>query len=754
MAAFDFVQTSLSAGELSPRLRGRIDFEKFYDGMERLENFIVLPQGGATRRPGTRFVGEVKFRDKFTRLIPFAFSTTQTYMLEFGESYIRVYRDEAQLSFSDGIDAVDQGDDTFTVNGADYTDSLVANTIIAVDGSTGNDGIYHVVSSALDGSDTVITVAEEIPDATADGNVLLPVEISTPYQEEDLPLIKFTQSADVLFLFHPDYSPRELQRLSDTNWQLVEFDFEDGPYLDENLTATTLALSGTSGSVTVTASAVTGINNDTGFQTTDIGRLIRWQDPATNWTWLEITAHTDTTHVTATIQGPNASAGTATDAWRLGAWSNTTGWPQVATFFKERLALGATDDEPQTGWLSNVDDLTNFAPSAADGTVSDANAITFTIADNQVNAIRWFSARPDGLVIGTSGSEVVLTTAVSVDPFGPGNLEVKRQSNRGSDAGALPEKIGHSILFIQRGGMVLRELLFDFNVDSYITRNLSLLSEHLLRRGGFDLAYQQNPESILWMAENNGELVGLTFERDQEVFGWHHHKMGGTFSGSFPVVESIATITEGNIDQLWQVTKRTIDGGTVRYIEFMEEPFDAVLDEVDDIFYVDSGLTGDSTGSPTDTWAGLDHLEGETVSVLADGSVHPDVVVTNGAITLQREAEIIQVGFGYTSGLDTLPIELITDTNTTRGKTKRVHQVHVLFDETLGGMIGPKGGPLDFVLTRGSGPMNSPPPIFSETKSVPISGRHTKDAQITIEQRQPLPMTILNIVMEMQFHGS
>jgi hypothetical protein len=129
-------------------------------------------------------------------------------------------------------------------------------------------------------------------------------------------------------------------------------------------------------------------------------------------------------------------------------------------------------------------------------------------------------------------------------------------------------------------------------------------------------------------------------------------------------------------------------------------------------------------------------------------------VVTNGAITLQREAEIIQAGFGYTSGLDTLPIELITDTNTTRGKTKRVHQVHVLFDETLGGLIGPKGGPLDRVLTRGSGPMNSPPPIFSETKSVPISGRHTKDAQITIEQRQPLPMTILNIVMEMQFHGS
>lgn len=679
MAVLDFIQTSLGAGELTPRLRGRLDFDRFFDGVALLQNFVVLPQGGAQRRSGTRFVAEVKDSTDFTRLIPFQFSTSQAYVIEFGDQYVRFFRDE--------------------------------------------------------------------------GVVGAPYELASPYSASDLPFLKWTQSADVLFLCHPDYQPEELQRLADTNWQFVDFDFQDGPYQDTNTTSTTLTLSGTSGSVTVTASGTTGINGGDGFQSTDVGRLIRWQDPASEWTWLEITAVADTTHCTATIRGQNASAGTATTTWRLGSWSDTTGWPHCATFFQDRLCFGATDSEPQTIWCSETGDFNSFSPSAVDGTVADDNAVNLPISNNQVNAIRWMAATSRGLSVGTSGSELVLQSNSTVDPFGPNTAEVVRQSNRGSSVGDLPALIGHSLVFIQRGSEVLRELLYDFNVDGFVTRDLTILSEHLSTQGIADISYQQNPDSIIWLREGFGELLGLTFEREQKVFAWHHHPLGGTFDGDIPVVESICSIGEEGDDQVWMIVKRDIDGSTVRYVEFLEELFEDA-DVVEDAFFVDSGLT--YSGASTTTITGLDHLEGETVAVLADGATHPDKVVSGGSITLERSATKVQVGLAYLSVIDTLPFEVVTDTNTTRGKTKRIHQVHVLFNNTLGGTVGERGADDQMIIpTRAGGdPMDSAPPLFSETKTVKIPASHTKDAQVTIEQSQPLPMTVLNIVNDSKFHGS
>lgn len=254
MAKVSAIQNNFNGGEISPLLYGRPDLDKYKTGLKTCKNFIPLIQGPVERRPGTVFVEEVKTSSLSTRLVRFEFSTTQAYIIEFGNLYCRFIKDNGQI---------------------------------------------------LSGGS--------------------PVELVTTYATADLFELKFTQSADVLYVTHPDYPPRKITRTSDTAWSITTITLEDGPFLNTNSTTTTLTLSGTSGSVTVTASAVTGINGDAGFASTDVGRQIRWKDPAGNWTYLTITAYTSTTVVTADIDGPNASARTATVNWRLGVWSVTTG---------------------------------------------------------------------------------------------------------------------------------------------------------------------------------------------------------------------------------------------------------------------------------------------------------------------------------------------------------------------------------------------------------------------------------------------
>ena len=357
-----------------------------------------------------------------------------------------------------------------------------------------------------------------------------PYEISSPYLSGQVFGVRYAQSADVLFSVYPLVRPYELRRLADTNWQWVAFDFEDGPYLDTNSTAVTLALSGTSGSVNVTASAITAINNGEGFKTTDIGRLIRWKDPAGNWTWLEITAWTSTTVVVATIRGPNASAGTATASWRLGAWSDTTGWPEVITFHQGRLWFAATngsyDAQPQTVWSSNSDDFTNFAPSAADGTVSDANSIVRTLSDSQVNGIRAMRSDDRGLLIWTTGGEWVGFSDGGLHT--PSDFRSKKQSRNGSTDLVQPVEAGDAYLYFQRAGKNLHELVFSFETDRFRSPDLSILSEHMFSSQVADMAFQRMPDRVLWVVLGDGSLLSLTYRRDEDVVAWAKHTIGGS----------------------------------------------------------------------------------------------------------------------------------------------------------------------------------------------------------------------------------
>lgn len=577
-----------------------------------------------------------------------------------------------------------------------------------------------------------------------------PIAVATPYTAADLAQLKWTQSADVLFLAHPDYRPKELRRTSATSFSLVNYNFQDGPYLDINITATTLALSGTSGSVTVTASSTTGINGGAGFQSTDVNRQIRWKDPANQWNWLTITAFTDTTHVTATLNG-TVSAGTATTSWRLGAWSDTTGWPSVCTFHQSRLWWARTATQPQTLWASRLTMIDAFAPSKADETVTDDHGIALTIDSNQVNAVAWLVSSHRGLLVGTNGEEWLIQSSDSTKGLTPSSTEILPQSSWGSYDLVGPVRVGTSTLYVQRGATVIRESAFNFDEDAFTADNITVLSEHLFRKGVKRLAFSQTPVQTVWAILTDGSLAGFTFDKEQKVIAWHHHTIGGVDAE----VLDIAVVKEATQDQLWMIVRRTINSTQHQYVEFLEEPFDEQLHAIDDAFFVDSGLS--YSGAATVTIAGLGHLEGETVTILADGSPQPSKVVASGQITLDRAAAEIHVGLDYSAEIRTMPLEAPQREGpfVTLGKTKRIHQVLLLFAETVGAKAGPYLGVLDPLLFRSpSVPMGAPVPPFSGIKSLSISASWEQSARVQIVSDQPLPCTVLSMAVESQIHGS
>jgi hypothetical protein len=658
--------TNFTGGELSPRLDGRNDLTKYASGCKTLENMIVYPHGSAARRPGTQFVAEVKDSTKKTRLIPFEFSTTQTYMLEFGNQYIRFYKD---------------------------------NGVILSGGS--------------------------------------PYEIVSPYLEAELFEIKYAQSADVMYICHPNHAVRKLSRTGHTAWTLTEVDFTNGPYLDSNITTTTFTISAhtVGAGRTLTASAITGINSNTGFQTTDVGRLVQFRDGHG-----KITARTSTTVVTIEILTDMGSSSSSTD-WSLGAFSNTTGHATCVTFFEQRLVFAGTKSQPQTLFFSKSGDYENMDENRG-GTVADDDAIIYTIASNQVNAIRFMTATRT-LIVGTAGGEFAVSGGGTDIAITPTNILIKKQSNHGA-ANLDAIAVGNVTLFLQRAKRKIRELAYNFDVDGYLAPDMTILAEHISESGITQMAYQQEPNQIIWCVRTDGQLIALTYQREQQVVAWHRHIFGGSFSTGDAVCESVAALpTDDNEYQIWVIIKRTIDGATKRYVEYLHT-FD--FDETDntDFNFLDSQLS--YSGSPVTSISGLSHLEGQTVAILADGATHPRKTVASGSISLDRSASKVKVGLPYTSLLQTMRLDAGSQDGTSQGKTKRIFDITLRIYESIGIEVGPDLNNMERIPFRSSATlMDQAIPVFTGDKEIEFRGNYETDGYVYVRQDQPLPLTILSL---------
>lgn len=669
------IQTNFTAGEFAPTLEGRVDLGKYGNACRRMVNMYPLLHGPAVRRAGTRFVAHAHDACSPSRLVPFEFSVTQAYVLEFADGVIRVFRDHGQVEASPGA----------------------------------------------------------------------PVEIASPYGAAELAGLRWAQSADVLYLTHPDHRPRTLTRASHTSWTLADFAFADGPWLAVNATATTITPSALSGSATLTASAAV-------FAAGDVGRLVRWKPGSSGgWGWGRITGFTSATQVSfAWVAAAGGTAGASTQ-WRLGAWSETTGWPAVATFFQDRLCFAGAPGTPQRIDMSRTGDYHVFAPTDADGTVVDDHAVAVTLNANDVNVVRWLADDEKGLIAGTVGGEWLIRPSSLGEAITPANIQASRSTNFGSAAIA-PVRIGKAILYVQRARRRLREHAFVFEDDGFRSPDVSLLATHLPPPGIVEMAFQQEPDSLVWLVRADGRLLGLTYAREQEVVGWHIHALGG-FSDAGrtepAAVESVACIPapDGGRDELWLAVRRHIDGATVRTIEVMAAPL-ADDEPAADAFYVDCGAS--YRGAPATAIAGLAHLEGETVAVLADGATHPPRVVTDGAIALERAASTVHVGLAYASVLETMNLEAGSATGTAQGKTKRLHRCAIRLHRSLGLAAGPAEGALDPVAPTQfrlpSTPMGTAPALFTGDADIAWPGGYETAGRVRIECRDPLPATVVAVM--------
>ena len=658
--------TNFTGGELSPRLDGRNDLAKYPTGCKTLENMIIYPHGSAARRSGTQYVAEVKDSTKETRLIPFEFSTTQTYILEFGDQYIRFYKDNGQI----------------LSGGSAY-------------------------------------------------------EISSPYLEAELFDIKFAQSADTMYICHPNHHPRKLTRSGHTNWTLVDDVIINGPFMDHNVETTTATPSHkvVGATTTVTFSSTTGINANQGFLSTDVGRLLHVKDGH-----LKITSVTSTTVVVGIVI-KDLGITTPTTDFALGSFSDTTGYPSCVTFFEQRLVFAATKAQPQAIFFSRSADYENFDDQYHQ-TVADDDAIVYTIASNQVNAIRFLTATRT-LIIGTAGGEFAVDGGGTGQAITPTNILINKQSNHGA-ANVDGIAVGNATLFLQRAKRKIRELAYNFDVDGYVAPDLTILAEHVTESGITQMAYQEEPNSIIWCVRTDGQLLGFTYQREQQVTAWHRHIFGGAFGSGNAVCESVEVLpTDSSEYQVWVIVKRTINGATKRYVEYLHN---LDFDETDDTSfnYLDSQLA--YNGSATTTISGLDHLEGQTVSVLADGATHPDKVVSSGGITLERLATKVKVGLGYTSLLQTMRIDAGANNGTSQSKTKRIYEITARLYESIGIEIGPDLANMERIPFRSSAnPMDSGVNVFTGDKDIEFRGNYETDGFIFVRQTQPLPLTVLSL---------
>lgn len=694
-------QTAFTGGEISERLFGRVDLPQYKNSLAKLENFILHPHGGATARPGTLYDWTVKDSAQTQRLLPFEYSSDISYVLEFGPGYIRFGRDGDLVTVSP--DAWDSG--TTYVHG-----EMV---------SAGGVNYYSIADANLNKAPaTEPTWWYPLAD-----NVL---EIPTPYAENELFDVHYTQNADVMWLFHPSHPPKRLERYGETLWLLVNEVFIDGPYLPLNSTTTTLKASAGTGSVTVTASSTTGINDGQGFLSTDVGRLMRITN--TSWKWGEITAVADSTHCKVTVVKGSFPT-SATTLWKLGKYSDTTGYPAVGALHEARLSLANESDID----LSETDVLPSFKVSDE---VVDSDACSFKTLANEVNAIRWLTTARGGLAVGTSGGEWLMNGGGQDKPITPTSILARRHTTvGGKNLQALP--VSNAVLFVAKDGKGLHEFAYLYDDDSYKSPDLTVLAEHLLRQHTIVDLDIQRTSAIVWCVRSDGTIMALTYKREDQVVGWHRHDVGGE-------VKSVTCVNGGDRDVPYFLVQREIDGNTVKYVEHLYDEFNSST--LDDAYYVDCGIRYD--GAAITTVTGLGHLEGEAVDVVADGIVVSSMVVSGGAIELNYAAGKISVGLHYISDLQTLPIEEPLNDGASIGRVKSLPRVAVRLSDSYGLKAGPDSDTLDEIIFNENVVFGEAPAPFSGEKSIFIDGAYNTDKRVYLRRDLPLPVTINALVVE------
>lgn len=578
----------------------------------------------------------------------------------------------------------------------------------------------------------------------------------TPYNAVDLAELDYAQTADVVYFAHIDYPPQKLVRAGHTNWTFGGVAFQSPITAPVGLTATPTQPN-TTGAFPINAQYVVSAVKADGTVSRASTAAAANNDLALrgNFNTVTWTAHADAAYylvyksenggssfgflanadTNSFVDGNGGIIPEYADGPRVGEnpFASVGNYPSSVALHQQRLWWGRARNKPNLLAASQVADFENMdrsRPGKAD------DALQVGIVSERVNAVNHIASMKSLIALtsdaifvvngGTEGSAITAQQVVSTRQVGRGSERLK------------PIVIDNVLLFRPNQGSSVRALGYTFEIDGYKSDNLAIFSPHFFE--GYEIVswdYQQEPFACVWAVRNDGRLLCLTWEQEQQVWGW-------TLCETTGFVEQVAVITEEGIDRAYLAVRRTLAGGENVFVERMALPL-LVAEDLNECCYLDCAVT-QRTVKATDTITGLWHLEGETVTAFADGYVVEELTVTNGRVVLDFDASTITVGLPYSGEIETLPLAMSGDRGTANADRQMMESVVVRVKMTRGLKVGTGGegsnGDLFEIKQRETEELDQPIALKTRDFEAKLGAQWNNGATIRVVQDFPLPATV------------
>ena len=799
-----FAKTSFASGELAPSLRYRTDIAKYQTGAAKLLNCIVHPEGGTSNRPGLYYTVTAKNGNKLCRVIPFEFSLSQRYVIEAGDLYFRFIKDHGQILLTGNPYEIvspyteSQLRSIYYAQSADtlfMTHQSVRPKMLQRFGDTDwrvsdyefKDGPFmldntdvtkKITPSATTGAITLtasvvawVTATQYSIDnyVTQGGNTYkcLVSHVSGTFAT-DLAAGKWVLATFVLFYAghvgslwkfrHYIQGQAVTQGFSGTGqsssikcggtWRIITHGTWNGTLKVEKSTD-----GGTTWTTIRQFSSASDANVNTYGEDSNDGDpyLVRLNmsayssgtcnvDLTTDAYWhtgvAKITGYTSGTVVSAQVERQIGLAEATVD-WAEGSWSDYRGWPACVVFDQDRLVFASTPYEPHTVWMTETGNYYSFRRK---NPLTDSDGISVNLPSRQLNSVNGFVPLIDLIALTGNGEWNIFSS--NDGPITPNTVKTSVNGYNGS-IGVMPVVVGNRAIFVQASGSIIRDLGYELQSDGFTGANISVLSKHLFERKQIiEMAYQQQPDSLVWCVRNDGKALSMTYLREQDVVAWTPHETEGYF-------ESVCSIQGDGYNEVYFVVRR----GSKRFIERLVQRMEST--EPEDQFFVDCGITYD--GAPANVITGLGHLEGMEVAVLADGNVIHNAdnpaTVSSGQITLPASYSKVHVGLPYIADLESLNVDFTTNQGSIQGKKVKISKVALQLLNSRGGYLGPDFNTLYELKATFREYYDLALDLFTGSLSQILAGGFSEGARICLRQKDPLPITVLALVPDVTVGG-
>lgn len=759
-------QLAFTTGEISPDVSRRFDLDQFKSALLLAENAVIRPYGAVARRQGSEYIGQVKNKDKSTRLFEFTAEKNKSFLLEIGEQYIRVWRNgiytgiELETPFEsdvvDKLNCIQSGDVMFICSGKYPVKTLsrYSDTDWRFDTYKLSEQPYGEVN--IDKESTVIlngdtlTATKDIFNADMVGSVM--------QIEHYVKSITTSNTGEVITTVTPIRYGWSVGSRVNTDYNNINYDVEQFSS-DEDLSWKFTSHGTWNGTVKIQISNDNGTtwkdyrvytsNND--YNVTDTGKVTHSAKlkvvsdlkggsvnvdlsllPHSNYGVVEIKEFVDSKHVKVNVLN-SVVDNEATSKFRFGQWGKGLGYPRVCTFYQDRFILASSFQYPNYIWFSRTGDYSNFGVEKVGGTITDDSAITLPVINRKMYDIRHLIPANDLLIL-TSGNEWIIDGSKTITPT---NCNLRTQTQRGASE-CEPQYIGNRCVYVQARGCVVRDLGYSYESDNYTGADLTLFVKHLTKYRNFiTSAYAQDPDSIVYYVTDDGNIDCLTYIPEQKVYAWSHF----TTKGKYKYAESVA---EGEQDSLYVIVERDFKSGTVMCIERFEPMYNADNNNI----YMDCYIRQTSTENISTIT--VPHLIGEDVQIVVNGRERPiKEVPPTAIINIDGEAQSVAVGINYTTRLRIPSIEMQIQDGTLQGRQLTMSRLSMNILNSFGGKIGRNFNHMDDI---------SLPPLklYSGDKVCILpkfDGVYSTDASVCILHEKPYPFNLLSVTREIEIGG-